>query len=283
MPRHLQHTLRILVWACAPCIAACSRASPRADSAEALLAKLPPTKRIEHFRRDSGGQPQLTLTIGVRAEKTRWILSQQPMDEGEMTIVADSAGLIPVFESDSAARAYARRTFPLDTANAGDAAAVAYARVLDQGGPMVVDLDRVRSWATNLRSPHPGPIELALTWEMLAAADAAPPIATFDAMGMGAIAQQVRGKTLDSASAQVILLGMKLNGIADEIRRKDPNPDPPWPTNSGAVWTPDDDALLAALLRRGIPNFTARLSEDAAQRDVTATWSRPKRRSGNSR
>jgi hypothetical protein len=136
---------------------------------------------------------------------------------------------------------------------------------------MRVDLDAVGNWIQSGASPPPPPPVTAAAWEILEAANAMPPMVPLDPMGMYALAEN--HGTMDTASFALVMLGMKVSGLATERTRggEDVNR---WPKDT-AVWSSTDEALLAELMRRGIDRFTARLSRAAAQRDVTETWRTP--------
>jgi hypothetical protein len=239
----------------------------------------PITRRERPYRDPRTNEPELTLVVSVLLEnRKRFVLAQAPVGGGDLIVVADSSGAIPVFDTEHAADAYSARVFPLrpEDADSADAAVAAYAEVLAASEPTHLDLDAARAWAATPSAGDAGPVELALAWELLAGADAAPALASFDPMSMVGLQQDASRERPDSAESTTLLLGMKLNGMVAEIRRKHgaDGGRSEWPVWMEEFWTSDDRARLADIIRLGVENFARRLSREAATRDVTTTWQR---------
>jgi hypothetical protein len=148
--------------------------------------------------------------------------------------------------------------------------------MLSQGGPTHYDFDAAGRWAANTGTRSVGPKELLLMWDILAAADAVFPPAPFDAMGLAAVQERLDRHEIAAAHGEFIMLGMKLSGIvAQAERRVGPEAERiHWPSDT-TVWNIADDSSLARIIRSGITHFGSRLSPDAAQTDVSATWPKP--------
>jgi hypothetical protein len=246
-----------------------------ADPADAILL---PERHMRFYRDPDTNEPAATLVVSLTFDGTqRFILAQAGVHEGPLTVVADSAGLIPAFDSERDARAYVARVFPLDTANADsyDAGVAAYAELLARSGPTPVDLDRALRWTEHPASRDVGPVALAMVWELLAAADAALPMGPVDPMSVAAFRDDTGSPEAAEAAAEVLTLGMTLSDIVGEAQRKGDEIDPPWPPGIAEIWSDAENALLARVLRTGIANMVARLSPDAAKGDVTETWPIP--------
>lgn len=247
-----------------------------ADAADSIFI---PERRVRFYRHPDTNEPDITLVVGIRqAGSTRYVLAQtKPDDRSDLAVVSDSAGLIPVFSTERSAREYMARIFPLNAsldASNPDLQAAFWSDLYQKGGVPIVDLDHVLRWAGDPKPSNIGPLQLALAWEMLSAADAAPVLVPFDPMGMVGLPEKAHSGE-DSLVAQVLLAGMKLNGVVWELRRKGAPADAPWPKDLAEFWEPADDALVARIMRVAVPHFASRLSPEAATRDVTATWPTP--------
>ena len=254
-----------------------NRTSVAADPADSIFI---PARRLRFYRDPDTNEPAVTLVVSLQhGNTTRFILAQSRMHGDELAVVSDSAGLIPVFGSEREARAYIANVFPLDQSGAdtsADAIVAEYGKLLGSAGPLRADFDRAVAWAGNPAGRGAGPTQLAIVWELLAAADAAPPMAQFDPMGMVGLNERAQGNGADSLAARVTLVGMMLTGMVSELRRSGAGENAGWPASTREFWTAENDALLARLIRTGIVHVTSRLSPDAARRDVTRTWPAPR-------
>jgi hypothetical protein len=282
MPTRL--SFRLLLALLAACLLSCGTGSgsgtPIPNESDTAMPR-PITRRERPYRDPRTNEPELTLVLSVQANgRTRFVLGQAPMGGGEMIVVADSGGAIPVFESEQEAEAYAARVFPLDrtSVDSADAAVGAFAELLAATAPTHIDFDAVRAWTASPTTSAVGPAELAVAWEVLAGADAAPAIAPFDPMSLVGLQEDLSRAGTDSAEIATIMTGMKLSGAASEVRRRgDPTGGPSkWPAGSDEFFGDDDRARLARILAPGIANFVRRLSSEAATRDVTSTWPGPR-------
>lgn len=243
------------------------------DPADSILI---PERHPRFYRGPDADNPNVTIGVSIQVGgRERFILAQTKIQDGPLAIVSDSSGLVPVFDSEREARDYIARVFSprlASTDSTAAAAASAYAEMLAQGETMHVDLDRALQWSKEPSSRSAGPVQLALVWEVLAAADAALPMAQFDPMSMPALYDQIRRGDADSTAARIAMTGMILSGITSEALRRGTNDDAPWPAGLDSVWTANENTLLARIIRTGIANLTSRLSAEAAKRDVTETW-----------
>ena len=243
-----------------------------------LMAKLdsavpPPGFRPRHYRNPDTKEADATHVIALRTGGAdRFILHQMPLDGGEPIVVADSAGVIPVFESHEAAKAYRDRVFPLDTSDSTSHDAIVAGYQAMAAEPLRVDLDALGDWISSGDSP-PTPAAAARIWEVLAAANAMPSMAQMDPMGLAGLTENFNRGGVDTAVYRIVKLGMIVSGLAMEGLRGRVDATS-WPTDT-VVWSGAEEDLLRELMRRGIARLTPRLSAEAAQRDVTETWAKP--------
>jgi hypothetical protein len=208
-------------------------------------------------------EPMLTLVVELMHDaRTRYILARGGLQAGPLMVVVDSAQRIPVFESEAAARAHAARHFPpwmpgvetLDEASLAEMAAM-----LAPPGVTRVDFDRALQWAADPASRLAGPMELALVWEMLAGADAAPAMASFDPMSLPALNDWIRAGGPEGEMAQLALTGMMLSGVVSQAMRRGAADDASWPADIAEIWTAENDAALARIIRDGVSILASRL------------------------
>ena len=257
-----------------------STAASRATAGAADDSLVPAVPRRKWFYRDpESGDPAVTLVFAVQVGgRQRFVLAQLRPDRGDEVVVSDSAGRIPVFDTKDSALAYRARVFPLEVSaqdsSSAESVAATYEKMLGVGGPLSFDLDAATRWAQRPEARGTDPRTLLEGWQLLAAADALPTPPQFDPMGMYALHDHVREE--DRAATELALTGMKLSGIVllDERARGPLTRTVSWPSDT-IVWGAGDDARLARLMRVGVARFAARLSTDAAQRDVRATWPEP--------
>jgi hypothetical protein len=246
--------------------AACERApgasasGASSDPADSILI---PERRVRAPDPDSD-EPMVTLVVALQHEaRTRFILARGGLQSAPLTVVADSAGRIPVFASEADARAYAARNFPPTMPGADsldDSTRAALATLLAPAEVTRVDFDRALAWAANPASRGMGPYELAMVWEILSGAGAAHDMAPFDPMSMPSLNDQIRSGGQDSAMAEILMTGMILSGMVSEARRRGQEDDAPWPPYADSVWTAANDALLARIIRAGVTNMMSRLA-----------------------
>lgn len=245
---------------------------------------LRPVSRRERFYVDPAtNEPELTIVVGVRIERSdRFVLAQFPADGGDLIVVADTARRILAFTSLDEAQAYAARVFP----GADDV----HAQLLASMGVDAarVDLDGIRDWTREPQSSSIGPVQVALAWDVLAGAGAAPARVPFDPMGMYGLTEWLGRGEIDSTSFGIAMVGMKIGGFVSEARRREgPDSNGRFPDDE-SVWSAPERAMLAELLMRGVEDFGRRLSADATRSDVKETWPSPSparfvvRLSGNS-
>lgn len=232
---------------------------------------LRPVSRRERFYVDPAtNEPELTIVVGVRIDGSdRFVLAQFPEDSGDLIIVADSARRILGFASLDEAGAYAERVFH-------DADYVPAQLLASMGANAVrVDLDAVRGWTREPQSSSIGPVQVALAWDVLAGAGAAPARVPFDPMGMYGLTEWLSRGEIDSTSFGIATVGMKVGAFVSEARRREgPDSNGHFPDDE-SVWSAPERAMLAELLMRGIEDFGRRLSADATRSDVKETWPSP--------
>jgi hypothetical protein len=208
-------------------------------------------------------EPMVTMVIAIRhEERERFILARGGLQSGPLLVVADATGRIPAFESEAAARAHAARHFPpwMPGAETLDEASLAeMAAMLAPPGVTRVDFDRALQWADDPASRLAGPMELALVWEMLAGADAAPAMAPFDPMSLPALNDWIRAGGPEGEMAQLALTGMMLSGVVSQAMRRGAADDASWPADIAEIWTAENDAALARIIRDGVSILASRL------------------------
>ena len=257
-------------------LAACGRAERRGTVISSADSVLLPERRVRFYRDPDSDEAAMTLVVSLKqGGAERFILAQTGMGDGPLSVVSDSAGLIPVFASEAEARAYIARYFPLDTSGAheSDSIVAAYAEMLGKNGPIRMDFDAALAWSDDPAKRSAGPMTLAGTWELLSAADAAPPMAAYDPMYLPFVMEEVERGGADSLHSQLRLVGMLLNALLSEGRRG--GAEDSWPAQLDSIWTSRQDELLARILRTGIASVVSRLSPEAATRDVSQTWPAP--------
>jgi hypothetical protein len=275
---------RLAIAAAAVVISACGRDVPvtesrvphtyRMDSLHPMLQ--PVTRAHRPYLAPQTGDPERTAVMALRLDKAdRFVLAQEPEDGGQLIVVADSAGRIPVFASADEARSYRARVFPADSGGDAEANSIRaqMQALLDGGGPIAVNLDAALEWADDTRSRGIGPPQAALVWDVLTGAGVAPARLQFDPMGMYALTEDFGRRDIDTTTFRIAMTGMKVGGLTSEVRRKGGGADTrsPFPEDS-VVWSEGDRSLLREILARGIGELRARLSPEAAQTNVRATW-----------